>query len=522
QTNRSVDLSSEGFEGPQHQGDIDAKNNSRTWGRRHASRSSSTSKNAGEMLGLEGEDKRTLERRMQREIIAAEEAGSDVDRLVMKRLLAGVRDSGPDTAYKALASIELSSFIDKVSKGTRFAQHLDHLGIDVKRLSRSLSGLTAGEMMEGVKDTAGKVGDEARRLRTEAVRVQKELLDESGILPLLNDAGGRDDATSLAAAVGLLTDALSGEHNTASSGGGGGGGGGGSSLVPQDEESWERGVAVPHEPEEEGHSVESGLRSAGIVGGGGDLDEVDQVDVIMQVLDLIDAVERLKKSIVEGGVSLGKVEQAVGKVAQGIDVYLILAASESMLGFLLERLGKLPVGHAKFAGKGVEARVWNLDLGGVHVKRENVDLVMKGFRLPKRGTAVMTKFGPGNIKRYKKRSRCFVVNLDWRLGSGKRVKAYLQPNDIEILEGHEGCLSDEEEVNEGGHTKVTVDTSEADASTLTPEEPGGSRSGGGDSSYLSPPRREHSNGSSTSSAPSLPPPRAERGGRWPFLPRIWN
>lgn len=55
-----------------------------------------------------------------------------------------------------------------------------------------------------------------------------------------------------------------------------------------------------------------------------------------------------------------------------------------MLGFLLERLGELPVGTAKFAGKGVEARVWDLDLGGVHVKRENVDLVMKGFRLPKR------------------------------------------------------------------------------------------------------------------------------------------
>lgn len=59
-------------------------------------------------------------------------------------------------------------------------------------------------------------------------------------------------------------------------------------------------------------------------------------------------------------------------------------ASESMLGFLLERLGKLPVGHAKFAGKGVEYRVWNLDLGGVRVARENFDLVMKGFRLPKR------------------------------------------------------------------------------------------------------------------------------------------
>lgn len=55
-----------------------------------------------------------------------------------------------------------------------------------------------------------------------------------------------------------------------------------------------------------------------------------------------------------------------------------------MLGFLLERLGKLPVGQAKFAGKGVESRVWNLDLEGVQVARENVDLVMKGFRLPKR------------------------------------------------------------------------------------------------------------------------------------------
>lgn len=45
------------------------------------------------------------------------------------------------------------------------------------------------------------------------------------------------------------------------------------------------------------------------------------------MLDLIDAVERLKKGIVEGGVSLGHVEQAVGKVASGIDVYLILAVS---------------------------------------------------------------------------------------------------------------------------------------------------------------------------------------------------
>ena len=54
-----------------------------------------------------------------------------------------------------------------------------------------------------------------------------------------------------------------------------------------------------------------------------------------------------------------------------------------------------------------------------------------------RGTAVMTQMGPGRIKRYKKRSRCFVVNLDWKMSNGKPVKAYLQPNDIVMLEVRE-------------------------------------------------------------------------------------
>lgn len=115
-------------------------------------------------------------------------------------------------------------------------------------------------------------------------------------MPLLNDAGGGgDDAASIASAMGLLSDALTGENNSgsgssSSSGSGGGTGGSGtggsgsgdngSDPFVQDSDSWEKGVAVPSDPEEEGHSVESGLRSAG---GAGDVEEVDQVDVIMQV-----------------------------------------------------------------------------------------------------------------------------------------------------------------------------------------------------------------------------------------------
>lgn len=280
QTNESVDLSTPMSEGKEEA--LNAKHNSKSWGRLGCSRPK-----AGEEM-LEGEGMK-LEKRMQKELEAAKEAGGDVDRLVMQRLLAGVRDSGPNTAYKALASIEvllpciicvcrcrrlvvslvgmmdlaqqkshrektcfffilpctfssvsllcpslislslslpfcvplcnlrvcdlllytyvastipphrtressktsqppapsagaraffrpslqLSSFLDNLSNGTRFAQHLENLGIDVNRVSRSLAGLTAGEMMEGVRDTAGKVGGQARRLRTEAVRMQR-------------------------------------------------------------------------------------------------------------------------------------------------------------------------------------------------------------------------------------------------------------------------------------------------------------------------------------------------------------
>lgn len=95
-----MDLTAPFLDHDHHQGDMNAKQNGRSWGRRQPPRSKS-----GEEM-LVGEDK-TLEQRMQKELIAAQEAGGDVDRLVMKKLLAGVRDSGPNTAYKALASIEV-------------------------------------------------------------------------------------------------------------------------------------------------------------------------------------------------------------------------------------------------------------------------------------------------------------------------------------------------------------------------------------------------------------------------------
>ena len=94
-------------------------------------------------------------------------------------------------------------------------------------------------------------------------------------------------------------------------------------------------------------------------------------------------------------------------------------------------------------------------------------------------------------------------------------------------------MSDEEEENGNGHTKVTVDNSEADPvapSSGAPPEGikcggggggGGGGSVGGNSPDSSPPLREHSGSTTSSSAPSLPP-RSDKTGRWPSFPRIWN
>lgn len=90
-------------------------------------------------------------------------------------------------------------------------------------------------------------------------------------------------------------------------------------------------------------------------------------------------------------------------------------------------------------------------------------------------------------------------------------------------------MSDEEEVVENGHTKVTVDSSEADPAApeggkCTDGGGGGGRGDvcmGGTPSHASTPLREHSGSTSSSSAPSLPP-RPDRVGRWPSLARIWN
>lgn len=48
----------------------------------------------------------------------------------------------------------------------------------------------------------------------------------------------------------------------------------------------------------------------------------------LKVLELLDAAENVKAGVMNGDeVVIGKVEKAVGKVAMGIDIYLILAVS---------------------------------------------------------------------------------------------------------------------------------------------------------------------------------------------------
>lgn len=98
QSNRTMDISSS-FSSNDIREAQNEKQNGRSWGRR----SGGFSKREEEVR----DENKEVERSMQEELLAARNAGGDVDRLVMKELLARVRVSGPNTAFKALASIEV-------------------------------------------------------------------------------------------------------------------------------------------------------------------------------------------------------------------------------------------------------------------------------------------------------------------------------------------------------------------------------------------------------------------------------
>lgn len=99
------------------------------------------------------------------------------------------------------------------------------------------------------------------------------MLDETGILPLLNKAAGGKEVTSL---VSSLSDILIG------AGAGADGGVGSTNPFPgsmKNKGSWERGVAVSKYPTEANRRVEKGLG----LRGGVKLEEIDEVDVVLQV-----------------------------------------------------------------------------------------------------------------------------------------------------------------------------------------------------------------------------------------------
>lgn len=55
------------------------------------------------------DERKIVEQTLQKELLKEKEEGGDVDRFVMDNLLRSVRESGPNTAFKALASIEVKA-----------------------------------------------------------------------------------------------------------------------------------------------------------------------------------------------------------------------------------------------------------------------------------------------------------------------------------------------------------------------------------------------------------------------------
>ncbi|CAM9143702.1 unnamed protein product [Phaeothamnion confervicola] len=187
-----------------------------------------------------------------------------------------------------------------------------------------------------------------------------------------------------------------------------------------------------------GHSLSP--RSGGSGGGGTKSGEAD------------DAVTRARK----------RTEKAIARAAQQADVFLVISLIQRFLFFLLKKLNNLPVGATHIHGKGYTCRLWNLDLEARGGDVEDIRLSIMGVSLPRRGACVMTPMGPGRFQRYRQRTRCFIVFLDWTLADGQPVVAYLHPDAVTVLEAEigKGC--------EGGGGGVRFDDSRDSSDVLTP------------------------------------------------------
>jgi hypothetical protein len=104
--------------------------------------------------------------------------------------------TGPEATYRGVATIELSSLLRSLVSHPRLAVCARKSGFDIEHLLQRSQGLTVGALLEKLTANTAWLRTRAERLRTEAGRLQQDLLEGGGCSVSANTAATGTTASS--------------------------------------------------------------------------------------------------------------------------------------------------------------------------------------------------------------------------------------------------------------------------------------------------------------------------------------
>lgn len=311
------------------------------------------------------------------------------DTAIMDALIEHVREVGLDEAYAQFSTIRLSTFLDSLSKEPQLGAL--KLGFDLEKLAAKTGDVTTG----GAIHTVNKQWQAVHK-KTAYVLPDAEILLREGMEARIQQyLDGAETEMSQPMAL-LPAVALNLSHST---------------MTGEDELNIAAIIKVVSAVKPQRVQQSPGSRPVWV------LEEREAERLILRA----------------------KLAQALAHVAMQADIYQVLAAFEALLRAAMVGITSLPIARTRLEKRGLRCEFSNLDLSGLAVAREaHIDLATMGVRLPRCGARVETPMGPGIVHRLRKRTRCFIVHMEWggtQMRGGAPVKGYFQPESLIVLDG---------------------------------------------------------------------------------------
>ncbi|CAM9523382.1 unnamed protein product [Chrysoparadoxa australica] len=345
-----------------------------------------------------------------------------------------IRNKDLPESLRVLREVNISEFLSRLTGQTEFGGLLQEYNVDQEHLVQSTEGLTGEDLL---KDGLGKLGltiddlacpDKSEHLQEIAHRFHLDMLDVGKLSNELQEA--LEDIQSGEADFSAVVADLGGK--VASSFG---------TALREEDMAVLSGLLILFDTIRTRKKLDHMGKGTAAKGTGWHTMTLDLKREIRALQD-DPRVSSYTKEALSKTLDLVK-----GDIS--VDTYLALGMIEWAIGGVLVNLPSLlPARSQKVEKRGYTVQVSGIDLQGFKFPRDEIHLSLLGTTLPARGAFVITRFGLGRVLRYKKSTRCLIVELlHWPLlrggGGAKYAKGYLQPGTVEQIDRDEwGVLND--------------------------------------------------------------------------------